>query len=85
MEVSSDMPATQPEGEPEFSKTFRVESKTIFVDIKENGSGHFLKIAERSNNKRRTVVLALSGLRDLRDALHEALEKFSSVEVCFST
>ena len=72
MSVHSDIPRQ----ETIFSKTLRVESKTIFVDIKENESGQYLKIAERSTKgDRQTVVMALSGIMDLRDTLNEALEK----------
>jgi len=67
--------------EPIFSKTLRIESKTIFIDIKENESGPYLKIAERSTKgDRQTVIMALSGIRDLRDALDEALEKISTIQ-----
>ena len=78
MSVHSDIPRQ----ETIFSKTLRVESKTIFVDIKENESGQYLKIAERSTKgDRQTVVMALSGIMDLRDALDEALEKISTIKV----
>ena len=72
--------------EPIFSKTLRIESKTIFIDIKENESGPYLKIAERSTKgDRQTVIMALSGIRDLRDALDEALEKISTIQVRYFT
>ena len=81
MSVPSDIPSLQIQ-EPIFTKTLRVESKTIFIDIKENESGHYLKIAERSTKgDRQTVVMALSGIMDLRDALDEALEKISTIKV----
>jgi len=63
-----------PEQSPLFSKTLRIESKTIFVDVKENSNGTYLKIAERSTRgDRSTVVMAVSGIQELRDALDEAL------------
>lgn len=59
---------------PIFSKTLRIEQKTIFVDVKENANGTYLKIAERSTRgDRSTVVMAISGIQELRDALDEAL------------
>lgn len=66
---------------PVFSKTLRIESKTIFVDVKENSNGTYLKLAERSTRgDRSTVVMAISGVRELRDALNEVLEMESISE-----
>ena len=71
-----------PSSQPLFSKTLRIESKTIFVDVKENANGSYLKIAERSTRgARQTVVMAVSGIRELREALDEALEKLHATQV----
>ena len=74
--------AQAPSSQPLFSKTLRVESKTIFVDVKENANGMYLKIAERSTRgERQTIVMAVSGIRQLREALDEALEQLNSTQV----
>lgn len=70
-----------PSSQPLFSKTLRIESKTIFVDVKENANGSYLKIAERSTRgARQTVVMAVSGIRELREALDEALEQLHATQ-----
>jgi len=46
-----------------------IESKTLFVDLKENEGGRFLQIAELSNARRSTVVIPFSGFAEFMEAL----------------
>ncbi len=56
------------------SDKLHIENKTLFVDLKENEGGRFLQIAELSNDRRRTVVIPMSGLA----MFIESLQKMAS-------
>jgi hypothetical protein len=45
-----------------FETMLRVENKDIFVDLKRNRSGVYLKISERNGNSRNTVLIPSSGI-----------------------
>lgn len=46
-----------------YSETVRVESKTFYVDLKENARGRYVKLSEKGANRpRSTVVVPASGL-----------------------
>jgi len=49
----------------------RVENKDVFIDLKRNRSGTYLKIAERSGGSRNTVLIPASGIQRLRAVLDE--------------
>lgn len=49
----------------------RVENKDIFVDLKRNRNGVYLKISERSGSGRNTVLIPSSGIQRLKTILDE--------------
>lgn len=63
-----------------YETKLRVENKDIFVDIKRNDNGLYLKIAERNRNNRSTILMPASGIVALRDALNAALATVGNVE-----
>ncbi len=57
-----------------------IESKTLFVDLKENEGGRFLQIAELSNARRSTVVIPFSGFPEFMEALQKIADEFEPEE-----
>ncbi len=51
-----------------------IESKTLFLDLKENAGGRFLQIAELSNARRSTIVIPLSGFEEFMASLQKIAE-----------
>ena len=58
-----------------FSKRFEVERKIFFLDFKENPSGRFLKITEKSGERRNFITIPESGLTDLVSVLEQVVEE----------
>lgn len=54
-----------------FETMLRVENKDIFVDLKRNRSGVYLKISERNGNSRNTVLIPASGILRLKKVLDD--------------
>jgi hypothetical protein len=54
-----------------FTDKLHIESKTLFLDLKENAGGKFLQIAELSNARRSTVVIPLSGFTEFMQTLQK--------------
>ena len=52
----------------------KVEQKDLFVDLRSNKGGIYLKISERTGNVKNTILFPSSGVKKLRDALTEVLE-----------
>ena len=52
-----------------YETRIRVENKDLFVDVKKNDQGVYLKISERNRSNRSTILIPASGVADLRDAL----------------
>ncbi|VAW39208.1 hypothetical protein MNBD_DELTA02-858 [hydrothermal vent metagenome] len=52
-----------------YTDKLHIESKTLFLDLKENAGGKFLQIAELSNARRSTVVIPLSGFNEFMQTL----------------
>jgi len=63
-----------------FSQMVRVENKDIFVDLKRNKGGDYLKISERNGNARSSVLIPASGIQRLLSALQEASVASSKAE-----
>jgi len=61
------------EDESLFEKVLRVETKDIFVDLKKNRNGVYLKISERNGATRNTVLIPASGLERLKNVLDDAI------------
>ncbi len=57
-----------------FENKIRVENKDVFVDVKKNDNGVYLKISERNRNNRSTILIPASGIAKLRDVLTNALD-----------
>eukprot|EP01006_Ploeotia_vitrea_P010348 TRINITY_DN26887_c0_g1_i1.p1 TRINITY_DN26887_c0_g1~~TRINITY_DN26887_c0_g1_i1.p1 ORF type:complete len:179 (-),score=10.92 TRINITY_DN26887_c0_g1_i1:115-651(-) len=56
-----------------YENKIRVENKDVFVDVKKNDNGIYLKISERNRNNRSTILIPSSGIEKLRDVLTDAL------------
>lgn len=53
------------------SRTFIVGNKDIFVDLKRNAYGVYIKIAERTSSSRNTIVIPSGGIRDFKRIIDE--------------
>jgi hypothetical protein len=51
----------------------RVENKDIFVDLKKNASGVYLKLSERNGKVRNTVLIPAAGIGRLKAVLEEIM------------
>lgn len=52
-----------------FSHRFRGRTRTFFVDLKESPNGKFLKISEKSNGQKHTILMDIEDLPELVAAL----------------
>lgn len=50
-----------------------MENKDIFVDLKKNNNGVYLKLSERNGKSRNTVLIPSSGIARLKSVLDEIL------------
>jgi hypothetical protein len=60
----------------------RVENKDIFVDLKKNSNGVYLKLSERNGKSRNTVMIPVSGISRLKAVLEEVLTISSQSSRC---
>lgn len=51
--------------------SYRIENKDIFVDLRRNASGTYLKLSERKGTLRKTVLIPASGIARLQTVLDE--------------
>jgi len=66
---------SQQNDEALFEKTIEVGQKRVFVDVKRNKQGVYLKLSEKGQNgNKNTVLIPATGLKKLRDVFDEALE-----------
>eukprot|EP01032_Pedospumella_encystans_P028977 gene28977-32724_t len=56
-----------------FGTMIKVENKDIFVDLKKNSNGVYLKLSERNGKSRNTVLIPSSGIGRLKSVLEEIL------------
>lgn len=54
-----------------FETMLKVENKDIFIDLKRNRSGVYLKISERNGTARNTVLIPASGILRLKKVLDD--------------
>ena len=54
-----------------YETMLRIENKDIFVDIKKNKSGIYLKISERNGHVRNTVLIPASGISKLKSVIDD--------------
>lgn len=48
-----------------YSQKLRIQNKDLFVDLKQNKNGKYVKISERSKGRRSSILLPSSGISDL--------------------
>ena len=57
------------------ARPMRIENKQVFVDLKQNANGVYLKLSSISQGRgRNTVITPAAGLTRLRDVLDEAIQ-----------
>ena len=56
----------------------KVENKDVFVDLKKNRAGTYLKISERSGSSRNTILIPASGIPKLKSILEEVSKTIST-------
>ena len=54
-----------------YETMLKVENKDIFIDLKRNKSGVYLKISERNGGSRNTVLIPISGIARLQKVLDD--------------
>lgn len=55
-------------------RTSRIENKDIFVDLRRNNNGTYLKLSERTGKMRKTVLIPASGIKKLQGVLEDVLK-----------
>ncbi len=55
------------------SKELQIERKVFSIDLRENGRGRFLRIAEDSQGHRNVIIVPISGVDDFADAIDDVL------------
>lgn len=63
-----------------FETMLRVENKDIFVDLKRNKGGVYLKISERNGTGRNTVLIPATGIPRLKAVLDEVTSTATAVK-----
>lgn len=58
-----------------YEKALRIENKSVFVDLKTNRAGTYLKITEREDGHRNSIIIPSSGIMQLTEALQEAMSQ----------
>ena len=64
-----------------FETMLKVENKDIFIDLKRNKSGVYLKISERNGSSRNTVLIPISGIARLQKVLDDVSAASETVKV----
>ncbi|MBN2087135.1 hypothetical protein JW758_02190 [Candidatus Peregrinibacteria bacterium] len=54
-----------------YSKQIKAKFRTFFVDLKESNNGKFLKISEKSNGRKSTIMMDAEDLPQMIEALQE--------------
>ncbi|XP_038695901.1 transcription factor Pur-alpha 1-like [Tripterygium wilfordii] len=74
-ELDVDRPVELPaHDETELSKVIRVDQKRFFFDLGSNNRGHFLRISEVAGTDRSSIILPLSGLKQLHETIGHFVE-----------
>ena len=63
-----------------FTASFPAGRKQIFVDVKENNIGKYLKIKERGDSQSNSILIPSGSIVELRNALDEAVEALESLD-----
>jgi hypothetical protein len=56
------------------SDELQIERKTFFLTLKENPRGRFLRISEENGDKRSSIIIPGSGLKELQKVLEEMVK-----------
>ena len=57
------------------TRRFEIESKLFFLDFKENPNGRYMKITEKSGDKRSFVIVPEGGLESFLKELTEIIKE----------
>ncbi|MFH0813760.1 MAG: DNA-binding protein [Pseudomonadota bacterium] len=57
------------------SRRFEIENKLFFLDLKENPNGRYLKITEKSGDKRSFIIVPQGGLSAFVNELTKFIEE----------
>ena len=63
-----------------FTTSFLAGRKRIFVDVKENHAGTYLKIKERGDSQSNSILIPSGSIVELRNALDEAVQALESLD-----
>ena len=58
-----------------YSDTLQVERKFFFFDLKRNSEGTFLKITEKKDDRRNSIIIPDTGLNEFVDKIKDVLAK----------
>ncbi len=53
-------------------KVLRIDSKDVFIDLKSNRIGVYVKISERKDGKRSSIMIPVSEMKRLLETLKDA-------------
>jgi len=63
-----------------FTTSFQAGRKRIYVDVKENHAGTYLKIKERGDSQSNNILIPSGSIVELRNALDEAVQALESLD-----
>ena len=58
-----------------YSDTLQVERKFFFFDLKRNSEGTFLKITEKKDDRRNSIIIPDSGLGEFVEKIKDIISK----------
>jgi hypothetical protein len=61
------------------TRRFEIESKLFFLDFKENPNGRYMKITEKSGDKRSFVIVPEGGLESFLSELSEIIKEATNL------
>jgi len=72
----ADRPQPRPFSPDETIKSveLQIERKTFFLTLKENPRGRFLRISEEASNRRNSIIVPTTGLREFQKLLDEMVQ-----------
>jgi hypothetical protein len=56
------------------SKKLQIENKLFYFDLKSNPAGKYLKITEKSGDRKSVVIVPISGLLGFKEIIDEILQ-----------
>ena len=62
------------------SRRFEIESKLFFLDFKENPNGRYLKVTEKSGEKKSFVIVPAGGLDVFVKELNEIINEINKLK-----